>query len=42
MGKSYLCRICDMLHQCLLTEALFGKEAAERIPHIVKEWMDNP
>ncbi len=39
MGKSYLCRICDMLHMGLLTEALFGTEVVERIPQLVKEWL---
>lgn len=38
MGRSYLCRICDMLHMGLLTEAIFGREIVERIPIIVKEW----
>lgn len=38
MGKSYLCRICDMLHQGLVTEAIFGKEILERIPKIVQDW----
>jgi len=45
LGRSYLCRICDMLHMGLLTEALFGKEIIERIPQIVKDWiiqLDNP
>lgn len=37
-GRSYLCRICDMLHMGLLTEALFGKEVLDRLPQIVKEW----
>lgn len=39
-GKSYLCRICDMLHMGLLTEALFGREVVERLPVIVNEWID--
>lgn len=39
MGRSYLCRICDMLHQGFLTEVLFGKEVVERIPELVKEWL---
>ena len=39
MGRSYLCRICDMLHMGLLDEALFGKEVVERLPEIVKEWI---
>jgi hypothetical protein len=38
MGRSYLCRICDMLHMGLLTEALFGREVVDRIPQLVKEW----
>ncbi len=37
-GRSYLCRICDMLHMGLLSEALFGKEVVDRLPEIVKEW----
>lgn len=39
MGRSYLCRICDMLHMGLLTEALFGKEIVDRIPLIVQDWV---
>jgi hypothetical protein len=38
MGKSYLCRICDMLHMGLVTEVIFGKEVVTRVPIIVKEW----
>lgn len=38
LGKSYLCRICDMLHMGLLTEALFGREVVDRIPPLVKAW----
>lgn len=37
-GRSYLCRIIDMLHMGILTEALFGKEVVERLPGIVKGW----
>lgn len=37
-GKSYLCRIIDMLHAGYLTEALFGKEVLTRWPLIVKSW----
>jgi len=40
-GKSYLCRICDMLHMGLLSEALFGKEVVERIPQIAPKWIDS-
>ena len=39
MGRSYLCRIFDMLHMGLLTEALFGKEVINRIPILVNEWV---
>lgn len=39
-GKSYLCRICDLLHMGLLTEALFGKEIVDRIPAITPLWLE--
>lgn len=39
MGRSYLCRICDMLHMGLLTEALFGQEVIDRVPQLVREWI---
>lgn len=39
MGRSYLCRIIDMLHMGILTEALFGKEVLERLPVIVNGWV---
>lgn len=39
MGRSYLCRIIDMLHMGYLDEALFGYEVVERLPEIVKEWV---
>jgi hypothetical protein len=41
LGKSYLCRIIDMLHMGLLDEALFGYEVVERLPGLVKEWLNN-
>lgn len=37
-GKSYLCRIIDLLHMGLIDEALFGYEVVERLPSIVKGW----
>ena len=40
LGKSYLCRIVDMLHMGLLDEALFGYEVVERLPILVKEWVN--
>lgn len=39
MGKSYLCRMCDILHMGLVTEILFGKEVQQRIPQIVPDWI---
>jgi len=40
MGKSYLCRIIDMLHMGLVSEVLFGEEVIEKLPILVNEWMD--
>jgi hypothetical protein len=37
-GRSYLCRILDILHMGYVHEALFGHEVIERLPGIVKEW----
>jgi hypothetical protein len=39
MGRSYLCRIIDMLHMGYVDEALFGSEVLESLPPIVKEWV---
>jgi hypothetical protein len=38
-GRSYLCRILDMLHMGYVDEVLFGSEVMERLPSIVKEWV---
>ncbi len=38
-GRSYLCRIIDMLHMGYVDEVLFGYEIVERMPAIVKEWV---
>jgi hypothetical protein len=37
-GRSYLCRIIDMLHMGYLDEVLFGREVVARIPTIAREW----
>lgn len=37
-GKSYLCRLIDMLHEGYLDEIIFGKEIIVRWPKIVKSW----
>lgn len=35
-GKSYLCRIIDMLHMGILTQVLFGKEILTELPLIIQ------
>lgn len=37
-GKSYLCRIIDMLHMGYLDEVIFGREVAVRLPQLVEDW----
>jgi hypothetical protein len=39
-GKSYLCRIIDMLHMGYADEILFGYEVVEHLPMLVKSWVD--
>lgn len=39
-GKSYLCRIIDMLHMGYTDEVLFGHEVVERLPELVKIWVN--
>lgn len=39
-GKSYLCRIIDMLHMGYIDEVLFGYEVIERLPSLVAEWVE--
>lgn len=41
LGKSYLCRMIDILNMGLVTEVIFGKEIVERIPKLVEKWIDN-
>jgi hypothetical protein len=38
-GRSYLCRIVDMLHMGYVDEVIFGREVFERLPEIVSEWL---
>jgi hypothetical protein len=38
-GRSYLCRIIDMLHMGYVDEVLFGYEVVERLPSLVQEWV---
>lgn len=39
-GRSYLCRIVDMLHMGYVDEVVFGKEVIERLPSLVVEWQE--
>ena len=39
-GKSYLCRMSDMLHMGYADEILFGREVVEEMPRIVSEWVE--
>ncbi|MCK5740777.1 MAG: hypothetical protein KAH48_01055 [Chlorobi bacterium] len=36
LGRSYLCRIIDLLHMGILDEAIFGKEVVTRLPVIIQ------
>jgi hypothetical protein len=38
-GRSYLCRLIDMLHMGYVDEILFGSEVVDRLPQMVKEWI---
>lgn len=40
MGKSYLCRMVDMLNMGYVDEVLFGYEVVEELPRIAKEWIE--
>jgi hypothetical protein len=40
MGRSYLCRMVDMVHMGYVDEVLFGSEVIDRLPLIVKEWVE--
>jgi hypothetical protein len=37
-GKSYLCRLIDMLHMGYVDEVLVGREVNMRLPALVREW----
>lgn len=39
-GKSYLCRMFDMLHMGYADEILFGREVVSELPRIVAEWVE--
>lgn len=37
-GRSYLCRIVDMLHMGYVDEVVFGREVLTRLPELAEEW----
>lgn len=37
-GRSYLCRMIDILHMGLVDEIIFGREVLERLPAAAREW----
>lgn len=37
-GKSYLCRMVDMLHMGYVDEVLVGREVLTRLPVLVRQW----
>ena len=39
-GKSYLCRIVDMLHMGYVDEVLVGREIFSRLPSLVNSWSE--
>jgi len=38
-GRSYLCRVIDMLHMGYVDEVLFGREVIDRLPMLVRDWV---
>jgi len=38
MGRSYLCRMIDMLHMAYVDEIFFGREIYERLPAVAASW----
>lgn len=38
-GRSYLCRIVDMLHMGYVDEVVVGSEVLDRVPELAKEWV---
>jgi hypothetical protein len=39
-GRSYLCRIFDMVHMRLVDEVVVGREVITRVPVLVEEWIE--
>ncbi len=38
-GRSYLCRVIDMMHMGYVDEVIFGREIVERLPALIGEWI---
>jgi len=38
-GKSYLCRMIDMLNMGIVSEVVFGREVVERMPALARSWV---
>jgi hypothetical protein len=38
-GRSYLCRVMDMMHMGYVDEVLFGREVVVRLPALADEWL---
>ena len=39
-GRSYLCRIFDMVHMGLVDEVIVGRNVITRVPELVEEWKE--
>jgi len=37
-GRSYLCRMIDLLHMGFVDEVIFGREVLTRLPDVAREW----
>jgi hypothetical protein len=37
-GRSYLCRMIDILHMGFVDEVIFGREVLTRLPDLAREW----
>ena len=37
-GRSYLCRIIDILHMGFVDEVIFGREVLIRLPEVARQW----
>jgi len=42
LGRSYLCRIIDMLHMGYVDEVFFGREVVDALPAVAKTWLGIP